>query len=135
MNQKRLKSTAHGNKMSNYILIIKITSLVWRGRKCAFIYNISFSVCSSIQSHRHLLDKENRSGVNFTNILRAAFAPIFLRQKTTNLKCKSKKAAHKIFVWKDAHKILVKLATGLLENSFPSLRSRFGLSQQVSPLQ
>jgi hypothetical protein len=27
-------------------------------------------------------------GVNFTNILRAAFAPIFLLQKITNLNCK-----------------------------------------------
>ncbi len=61
--------------------------------------------------------------------------PYFCAKKTTNLKCKSKKVAHKIFVWKDAHKILVKLTIGLLENSFPSLRSRFGLSQQVSPLQ
>jgi hypothetical protein len=30
-------------------------------------------------------------GVNFTNILRAGFAPIFLSQKSTNLKCKYKK--------------------------------------------
>jgi hypothetical protein len=34
-------------------------------------------------------------GVNFTNILREAFGLIFLRQKSTNLKCKSKKAARK----------------------------------------
>jgi hypothetical protein len=39
-------------------------------------------------------------GVNFTNILIAAYAPIFLRQKTTNLKCKNKKAASKAFVRK-----------------------------------
>jgi hypothetical protein len=32
----------------------------------------------------------SNAGVNFTNILRAAFAPIFLRQKSTNLKCKNK---------------------------------------------
>jgi hypothetical protein len=33
------------------------------------------------------------AGVNLTNILRAAFVPIFLRQKSTNSKCKYKKAA------------------------------------------
>ncbi len=38
--------------------------------------------------------------VNFTNILRAAFAPIFLRQKSTNLKCKYKRAARKTFIRK-----------------------------------
>ncbi len=39
-----------------------------------------------------------RDEVNFTNIIRAAFAPIFFRQKSTNLKCKYKKAAGKTFV-------------------------------------
>ncbi len=39
-------------------------------------------------------------GVNFTNILRAAFAQIFLCQKSTNLKCKYKKAAVKTFARK-----------------------------------
>jgi hypothetical protein len=37
------------------------------------------------------------SGVDFTNILRAAFAPNFLCQKSTNLQCKFKKAVRKIF--------------------------------------
>jgi hypothetical protein len=32
-------------------------------------------------------------GINFTNIIRADFAPQFLRQKSTNLKFKYKKAA------------------------------------------
>jgi hypothetical protein len=32
--------------------------------------------------------------------MRAAFAPIFLRQKSTNLKFKYEKAAHKTFVQK-----------------------------------
>ncbi len=40
------------------------------------------------------------TGVNFTNILRALFAPILLRQKNTNLKCKLKKALREIFVRK-----------------------------------
>jgi hypothetical protein len=33
------------------------------------------------------------AGVNFTNIVRAAFAPIFLRQKNLNLKFKYKKVS------------------------------------------
>jgi hypothetical protein len=37
-------------------------------------------------------------GVNFTNILRAAFAPIFLRTKSKNLKSKYKKASYETFV-------------------------------------
>ena len=43
--------------------------------------------------------------VNFTNILRAAFAPISLYQKSTKLQCKCRKAALKPFVQK---KLLVK---------------------------
>ncbi len=38
-------------------------------------------------------------GVNFTNILWAAFAPKSFRQKITNLNCKHIKAAPKTFVW------------------------------------
>ena len=38
--------------------------------------------------------------VDFTNILRAAFAPISLRQKNTNLSRKYRKAAQKTFVRK-----------------------------------
>jgi hypothetical protein len=37
-------------------------------------------------------------GVNFTNILRAALAPIFLRQQSTNPKSPYEKAARKMFV-------------------------------------
>jgi hypothetical protein len=37
-------------------------------------------------------------GVNFTNTIHAAFAPIFLRQKSTNLKSKYKKVSRKTFV-------------------------------------
>jgi hypothetical protein len=40
--------------------------------------------------------------VNFTNILKPTFAPIILRQISTNLKCKYKKAAHKNFHKKKA---------------------------------
>jgi hypothetical protein len=49
------------------------------------------------------------TGVNFTNIVRTVFAPKILRQKSTNLKCKTKKAANKTFVQKTARKMLVKL--------------------------
>jgi hypothetical protein len=38
--------------------------------------------------------------VIFTNILRAHFAPIFLRRKSPNLKCKHKKASRETFVRK-----------------------------------
>ncbi len=47
---------------------------------------------ASIQSNVPNNSRRKRSpGVNFTNILRATFGPIFLRQKNTNLKCKYKK--------------------------------------------
>ncbi len=40
----------------------------------------------------------------------SAFVPIFLYQKSSNLKCKNKKASQKTFVQKKtAHKMLVKL--------------------------
>ena len=38
-----------------------------------------------------LIGFHNHSAVNFTNILQAAFAPIFLRQKSTNLSRNYKK--------------------------------------------
>jgi hypothetical protein len=43
---------------------------------------------------------EQRPGVNFTNIIRATFAPIFLRHKSTSLKSKYKKVLLKTFVRK-----------------------------------
>ena len=52
------------------------------------------------------------SGVNFTNILLAAFAPKSLGQKITNPNCKHIKDAQKTFILKSAHKILVKLTPG-----------------------
>ena len=51
-------------------------------------------------------------GVNFTNIFRAAFPPISLCQKNTNLSHKYKKAAQKTFVQKAARKMVVKLTPG-----------------------
>ena len=51
-------------------------------------------------SHQIVLNSLFWLGVNFTTILRAAFVPIYLRQKSTNLKCKYRKAAQKTFVQK-----------------------------------
>jgi hypothetical protein len=48
-------------------------------------------------------------GVNFTNILRAVYALIFLHQKSTNLNCKYKKLNLKLLYEKAASKMLVKL--------------------------
>jgi hypothetical protein len=48
-------------------------------------------------------------GVNFTNILGAAFAPKSFHQKITNPNCKHIKDAQKTVVQKAARKILVKL--------------------------
>ncbi len=50
--------------------------------------------------------------INFTNKLRAAFAPIFLRQKSTNRKSKYKKTSRETFYEKAARKMLVKLTLG-----------------------
>ncbi len=46
--------------------------------------------------------------VNFTNILQAAFVPIFLQQKITNPNCKHTKAAQNTLVKKAACEMLVK---------------------------
>ncbi len=53
-------------------------------------------------------------GVNFTNILRAAFAPKSFCQKITNPNFKHIKAAKKLSYEKSARKILVKLTPGRL---------------------
>jgi hypothetical protein len=45
-----------------------------------------------------LLKSQILAGVNFNCILRAAFSPIFLRQKSTKLKSKLKKASQKSMV-------------------------------------
>ena len=58
-------------------------------------------------SHCHL-------GVNFTNILRAAFAPISLRRKIINLSLKYKKLLERLSYKKFVHKMLVKLTIALL---------------------
>jgi hypothetical protein len=67
-------------------------------------------------------------GVNFTNIIRAAFAPIFLRQKSTNLKSKYKKFCAKHSYKKAARKMLMKLTTVLtkekVEGGRPQMTSR-----------
>ncbi len=53
--------------------------------------------------------------VNFTNILRAPFAPIFLRQRIANLKCSHKKASRETFNEKAARKMLAKLTPAGVE--------------------
>jgi hypothetical protein len=50
--------------------------------------------------------------INFTNILRAAFLPIFLRQKSTNLNVSKKQLYPKRSHEKAARKMLVILTTG-----------------------
>jgi len=51
-------------------------------------------------------------GVNFTNILLAAFAQKPFCQEITNPNCKHIKGAQKTFVQKSDRKILVKLTPG-----------------------
>jgi hypothetical protein len=51
-------------------------------------------------------------GVNFTNILCAAFAPKSFRQKITNPNVSTKKLCKKLLYKKAARKILVKLTPG-----------------------
>ena len=48
-------------------------------------------------------------GFNFTNVLRAAFAPISLRQKKSNLSVSTEKLLKRLLYEKGAHKMLVKL--------------------------
>jgi len=54
---------------------------------------------------------KNRHGpvVNFINILRAAFAPIFWRQKISNLTVTTEKLPQILLYKKVAHKTLMKL--------------------------
>ena len=55
---------------------------------------------------------EDTLGVNFTNILRAAFAPISLRRKITNLNVSTEKLLKTLSYEKAARKLLVKLTIG-----------------------
>ena len=61
-----------------------------------------------------LLDWALFSVVNFTNKLRAAFAPISLRQKIINLSLKYKKLFKQLSYGKAAHKILMKLTPAVV---------------------
>ena len=47
---------------------------------------------------------KSKTGVNFTNFLQAAFAPMSLRQNNTNLSRRYKKIAQKTFVQKSCSK-------------------------------
>jgi hypothetical protein len=82
-----------------------------------------------------------RPDVNFTNILRADFMPIFWCQNSSNLKCKCKKAVcANLHTKKSGHKILVKLTTAHILNccgfdySFSSLRKRGVLKDNITSL-
>ncbi len=61
---------------------------------------------------RSLIHSAVLTGVNYTNTLKAAFEPIFLFQKSKNLKCKHTKATNETFVQKTARKMSVKLTSG-----------------------
>ncbi len=65
-------------------------------------------------------------GVNFTNILWAAFAPKSFRQKITNPNCKHIKGVQRIWFEKSACKILVKLA--VMPKFFAQLLSAYNLA-------
>jgi hypothetical protein len=69
----------------------------------------------------------HRPGVNFTNILRAAFAPVFLRQKSKNLKSKYKKALCETVVRKSrAYNV------GEMTSVFQGLRLNVGKSDELT---
>ena len=59
------------------------------------------------------LMKLSPAGVNFTNILRAAFAPISFHQMNTNLSRKCKKLLERLLYKKAACKMLVELSPDL----------------------
>jgi hypothetical protein len=52
--------------------------------------------CRNINK-KHIKLNFRGQGVNFTNILSAAFAPVFLRQKSTELKCNDTKVVYETF--------------------------------------
>jgi hypothetical protein len=62
----------------------------------SFCHFLLFFAC--VQSYNR------RTGVNFTNILKAAFAPIFLRQKSVNLLSVSTKMPLEKLSYKKSHK-------------------------------
>jgi hypothetical protein len=70
----------------------------------------SFNTDDDITIRQTLIDLIT-SDVNFTNISRAAFATIFLRQKSTNLKCEYKKAASKTFIQTSCAQIVGEIDT------------------------
>jgi hypothetical protein len=65
------------------------------GNKTLIYNGASFFMIPHNNNYAYVMP--GRKAFNITNILRTAFAPIFLCQKSTNLKCKYKKAAGKNF--------------------------------------
>jgi hypothetical protein len=66
-------------------------SLMRRPAAVVFFYLLS-SICFCFHNVPATNSYSQKTGVNFMNILRAAFAPTVLRQWSTNLKHKHKKA-------------------------------------------
>ncbi len=64
-----------------------------------------------LQLDTSLINTCEYSGFNFTNILREGIVLIFLRQKSTYLKCKNKEAVHETFARKNTGNILVNKLT------------------------
>jgi len=78
-----------------------------------------------------------QSGVNFINILRAAFAPIFLHQKIRKPNCNFKKAAKNSFVQRGARKLLIKLTIGFDQGyalSWRNLKHYSKMKENKTPL-
>jgi hypothetical protein len=71
------------NVISSFAVLFHYAEHLW--------YECHSTKCCSADCH---------SGVNFTNILLAAFAPKSFRQKITNPNCKHIKGAQKTFVQK-----------------------------------
>ncbi len=56
-------------------------------------------ICNSLSSRLVIESTQIRPGVNFTNVLRASFAPTVLHMYSTNLKCKhTKSCVHNLHV-------------------------------------
>jgi hypothetical protein len=88
------------NNMIDLALNIFLTLLAFVG----FLFNVYIVISVA-------MTKQVRSGVNFTNNLRAAFVPIFFCKISKNLKCKYKNLLEKLLYQKVARKRLVKFTS------------------------
>ena len=67
--------------------------------KCKTQFVVEESVVDVIKPLFSLIPRTSKPGVNFTNILWAAFAPKSFCQKITNPNCKHLKAVQRTLVW------------------------------------